>query len=317
MRAVVGVTDNDWASFLRADDRIYEANFWVPSGRAMNMLAPGEPFLFKTKAPVNQLVGGGFFERFWELRVSEAWLAFGTGNGVASEAELLRKIQAYRASGRRPYEPDPTIGCVVLRNLFFAERGAEFTQPPDWARSIVQWKSYDLEASSGAYVRFAFETMQSGARVDVHWDGDLRGVDLDADRYGKPVLTLPRLGQGSFRLAILEAYGRRCAVTGSRIAPALQAAHIRPYADGGQHLVPNGLSLRSDIHTLFDRGYLGVSPDYRLHVSPRLRDDFGNGVDLYAKEQTGEVIHLPARDQDRPDREHLEWHMDTVFRRTA
>jgi HNH endonuclease len=37
------------------------------------------------------------------------------------------------------------------------------------------------------------------------------------------------------------------------------------------------LLLRSDVHTLFDHGYLGVDPRYWLHVSPRLREEFGNG----------------------------------------
>lgn len=315
MRATVGVTDNEWAAFLRADPTITEANFWVPSGGAFRALQPGEPFLFKTKAPHSALVGGGFFESFWELRISEAWTTFGQGNGVASEEELHAKIRVYRERTGRPYLPDPTIGCIILRNLFFAPPGGDFAEPPGWGRSIMQWKSYDLDSSEGDYVRFVFETLQGEARIDFGWDTDLRGVDLDVDvaRYGKPVLTAPRLGQGSFRLSLLDAYEHRCAITGSRIAPALQAAHIRPYAKGGRHAVSNGLVLRSDIHTLFDRGYLGVDPDYRLRVSPQLRHEFGNGVEFYEREARGDVIRLPGLDRHRPDRDALAWHMDEVF----
>lgn len=73
-----------------------------------------------------------------------------------------------------------------------------------------------------------------------------------------------------------------------------------------------GLLLRSDVHTLFDRGYLGVGPDRRIHVSPRLRSEFDNGESLYRRQ--GEPLTvLPARTLDRPDREALEWHMDVVF----
>jgi hypothetical protein len=50
--------------------------------------------------------------------------------------------------------------------------------------------------------------------------------------FGKPVLIAPRLGQGAFRLQVTDAYGRRCAVTGERTLPALEAAHI--YARAGQ-----------------------------------------------------------------------------------
>jgi putative restriction endonuclease len=38
----------------------------------------------------------------------------------------------------------------------------------------------------------------------------------------------PRLGQGAFRLLVTDAYQRRCAVTGERTLPVLDAAHIRP-----------------------------------------------------------------------------------------
>jgi HNH endonuclease len=62
---------------------------------------------------------------------------------------------------------------------------------------------------------------------------------------------------------------------------------------GAVHRLDNGLLLRSDIHTLFDRGYLGVDPQHRLLVSPRLRADFSNGDQVYAK--AGQVIDLPER----------------------
>lgn len=316
MRAVVGVTDNDWATFLRADDRITEANFWVPSGRAFRGLQPGEPFLFKTKSPTNRLVGGGYFDRFWELPVSEAWATWGIGNGVAAEADLSSKIQSYRSRSQRPFEPDPYIGCIILRNLFFAEPGGDFGPPPDWSPEIVTSKSYDLDSVAGQYVRFAWETMRADPRLDAIYDSDIRLslVTEDGERYGTEYLTRARLGQGSFRLAVLDAYEDRCAVTGSRIRPALHAAHIRPYASGGLHAIANGLALRSDIHTLFDRGYVGVDGDYQLRVSPRLREDFGNGVDLYAMQERGDLIRLPQASADRPDPAALEWHLEHCFK---
>ena len=49
-----------------------------------------------------------------------------------------------------------------------------------------------------------------------------------------------------------DAYERRCAVTGEKTLPVLEAAHIRPYALLGPHRVNNGLLLRSDLHKLFD-----------------------------------------------------------------
>ena len=54
------------------------------------------------------------------------------------------------------------------------------------------------------------------------------------------------------------------------------------------------------------------TPGHRLLVSPRLREDFGNGDQFYAK--AGEVIDLPERRTDRLRREFLEWHIDEVFK---
>src|SRR5215211_3132406 len=78
----------------------------------------------------------------------------------------------------------------------------------------------------------------------------------DIARYGSEFLTRTRLGQGAFRVLVTEAYTRRCAVTGERTLPALEAAHIQPFSKLGPHLTTNGLLLRSDLHKLFDLGYL-------------------------------------------------------------
>ena len=76
VRAYVGVTDDNWYRFLAGSGHptgVTEVNFWQPSGaREFRVLAPGEPFFFKTHYPHNKLVGGGFFSDSARLRVSEA-----------------------------------------------------------------------------------------------------------------------------------------------------------------------------------------------------------------------------------------------------
>jgi putative restriction endonuclease len=82
-----------------------EVNFWQSSGsREFRVLAPGEPFFFKTRYPRNRLVGGGFFIDSARLRVSEAWEFFDEANGVASVEEMQARIGRYRRApirGRR------------------------------------------------------------------------------------------------------------------------------------------------------------------------------------------------------------------------
>ena len=100
----------------------------------------------------------------------------------------------------------------------------------------------------------------------------------------------PRLGQGAFRVLITDNYQRRCAVTREKTLPVLDAAHIRPYSKGGQHDVRNGLLLRRDIHSLFDRGYVTVTPEHRFEVSRQLDEDYGNGKVYY--DLLGQVYKL-------------------------
>jgi putative restriction endonuclease len=121
----------------------------------------------------------------------------------------------------------------------------------------------------------------------------------------------PRLGQGAFRLLVTDLYHRRCAVTGERTLPALEAAHIRPYSDGGSHEASNGLLLRRDIHSLFDAGYVTVTPDLRFKVSKRIREEFENGRHYYELQER--IIEPPVRPELRPQNAVLEWHYNERF----
>lgn len=73
---------------------------------------------------------------------------------------------------------------------------------------------------------------------------------------------IQRRGQRSFRQTLLQAYGAQCQVTAYTGEPALEAAHIFPYAEGGEFTNDprNGLLLRADIHVLFDLGLVKVTP---------------------------------------------------------
>lgn len=130
---------------------------------------------------------------------------------------------------------------------------------------------------------------------------------IESPRYGQPTLVAPRLGQGSFRTLITTAYNYRCAITRERTLPVLQAAHIRPYAEGGAHELSNGLLLRSDLHTLFDQHYITVEPNKRtLIVSRRIREQFENGRDYYALNDR--PVTQPTEAFAMPAPAHLDFH---------
>lgn len=310
VRGYVGVTDGDWYRFLaeRPEDTGGLVNFWKPGGGPFKALQIGEPFFFKTHAPHNRVVGGGFFSGYAALPVSEAWKTYGDANGVASLEEMLARIAHYRREPIGMHE-DPVIGCVFVRDVTFFPENMAQEPPPGFKLNIVQGKGYDLGMPEVAGYFGDLMQLILGKPVELDFSEPWH---LKGPVFGDPRLAPNRLAQGAFRSVVLTAYHDRCAITGSRIRPVLQAAHIQPVTKGGENRLDNGLALRSDVHTLFDNGYLGVSPDHKLLVSPRLRSDFGNGEEFYAKK--GTVIELPDRKTDRPGREFLQWHAEACFK---
>ena len=308
----MGVTDSDWWRFIATDNSLTEVNFWQPGGgRPFRVLQRGEPFVFKTKwDDGNRLVGGGYFEGFVRLKISEAWDFFGHGNGVHSLDEMRERVGKYRRQAILSNE-DPEVGCVLLNDVRILPAGLQVDAPSDFAKSVVQGKSYSLGTSeSNPTVELIVHNLAIAADAPSNPQGAARVIPGPV--FGNPRLVRPRLGQGGFKTLVREAYGKQCAITGHKIVPTLQAAHIVPVSQNGENRIDNGLLLRSDVHTMFDQGYLGVGPDFRLQVSPRLRSEFGNGDEFYAR--AGEEISLPRSETDRPNGGFLEWHMDTVFR---
>lgn len=74
--------------------------------------------------------------------------------------------------------------------------------------------------------------------------------------------------------------------------------------------------LRSDVHKLFDDGYLKVDGRFLLRVSPRLKLQFGNEIEIYEQARVGLPTSVPAYLKLRAERQALTWHMDTVVKLT-
>ena len=308
MKYWIGITDGDWYRRLAALEPD-EVNFWRPSGRAAFVsMQPGTPFLFKLHSPDNFIVGGGFFVRDTILPVSVAWDAFMERNGTGTRVELLARIARYRDN--KNIGVDPMIGCTVLAEPFFLDRSEWIPVPGDWPKSVQVGKTYDTATSSGEQL---WKTVH-GAMLR-HKGIEPLSMPLpkeDDDRAGSYYLAHARLGQGTFRVLVTDAYERRCAVTGERTLPVLEAAHIKPYAEAGPNHVNNGLLLRSDLHILFDRGYLTINQDYRLEVSARIREEYENGRIYYAM-AGNRLSVLPEREADRPGEDFISWHNEKVF----
>lgn len=307
MRILVAVTDTDWYEFLRSRTDLDEANFWQPSGSStFRALGPGELMLFKLHAPRNHIVGGGFFSYFQVLPYRMAWNFFGPANGAPSMADMRRRIARYRK------EPDEQranfkIGCIMLTDIFFFEQADWIPVPEDFAPNIVRYKGYSLQEPAGKQL---WDEVQLRLRSRVVADRPARHDPTSL--YSDPVTTRRRLGQGSFRALVADTYEWRCAMTGEKAHPVLEAAHIVPVGEGGRHEVGNGLLLRSDVHHLFDDGYITVTPDYQVRVSGLLKEEFDNGEPYYPLRD--QRIWLPPNEDLRPVRDYLDWHGQSVFK---
>lgn len=239
-----------------------------------------------------------------------AWEAFGDKNGTFDYYGFANAIHKYRKSTHKE-EPDPVIGCIILTDPFFFDKRNWIPVPEDWKSNIVQGKSYDTDTVTG---RRLYQQVQE--QLGRLWTGNESrfkiGEDDLSNRFGAEQIVHPRLGQGAFKVLVTEAYRRRCAISGEKTLPVLDAAHIRPYSQNGPHAPSNGLLLRKDLHVLFDRGYITVGEDLHIEVSKRIKEDYGNGREYYAF-QGKELAEIPNSLAERPAKEFLRWHKENVF----
>lgn len=312
MKFYLGVTDNNWFDYL---SRINpeDVNFWQPSGNTnFKAILPGAPFFFKLKSPRNHIGGVGFFSTHSFLPLSIAWDTFGERNGCSTLAEFKSKILGYR---RDHDNPNPSIGCIVLTNPIFFDEQDWLPAPSDWGASIVQGKGYDTSTLMGEalWVKLSALIEKYVMNKPAIKPGDSIISESEGPMYGNAILKKVRLGQGAFRVLVTDAYQRRCSITGEKTLPVLEAAHIKPYALSGPHHLSNGILLRSDMHKLFDGGYLTITPELKVEVSPRIKEEFQNGREYY-KYHGESLLYLPSDFQKRPSASFVEWHNENVYR---
>jgi putative restriction endonuclease len=313
----LALTDKNWFDFLSSiadSGRVDEVNFWSPKAqRPMKQMQPGEPVFLRLKSPHHAIAGYGFFAHFSLLELDLAWDTFGAKNGAPTRELFLRRLGAYRGAGAR----DPALfatklGCTILRGVAFwpKTRWIPWGEAEGWHSNIVQGKSEsDPARASRLIAELAHDAV--AAPEDLAQQFEL----LDSDeRQFAAARTHLREGQGAFRTRLLDAYGRRCAITGERTEPVLDAAHIQPYLGPRSSHIQNGLLLTKEFHALFDKGLVTVTPDLHVRVSPAIRERWTNGRRYY--EHDGRRLAVLPRDPaHEPSRAALRWHNEHRFER--
>ena len=266
---------------------------------AFRAIQPGELLVFRLKSPRNKIGGFGVFSSHSLLPIQLAWDSFGRANGVSSFEALRRAIAEYRTGSA--VGPMTNIGCTILVEPVFFPSDLWFDVPLSWSRSIQRGKVYSTDNGDG--LKLWNQLHDAAQMCTTAVSSEMAEVQA---RYGAPTLITPRLGQGAFRVAVTEAYGRQCAVTDGKVLPALDAAHIKPFSEGGFHTNSNGILLRKDIHSVFDAGYATVDEDFRFLVSKKVKEVFNNGEEYLRLD--GKVLRRPARKSDWPNPDFLRWH---------
>lgn len=243
----------------------------------------------------------------WKDIESEGWMDWLPLAWFASEGSL-RKQQ------HRVAERGGEAGHAIC-DVFVCGRTAELDYRPYPEENTAQ------EVLLGV-VRLHFEDEDRTAITDVEWkpadatDFITCPFDLLApvvppaplyERPKEPAAKVARMvrdrpGQAAFRRKLKLVYGNRCCVSGCTIAEALEGAHIDPYVGPPSDNVRNGLLLRSDLHTLFDRYLVSIDPStHTVHVAKRAR------CAGYEQLHEGRLT-LPPESSHHPDPGALERH---------
>jgi putative restriction endonuclease len=121
-----------------------------------------------------------------------------------------------------------------------------------------------------------------------------------------------------FQDIIMSNYHSRCALTGMSIPGLIVGCHIVPSSINEEdHLkASNGICLTFLHAKAFVDGLIGFDADYRLHISPELKKfQFKNGYSTNFKRYENKMLSLGDITL-KPNPEFLDWHLQTVFRRS-
>ncbi|MCZ2223081.1 MAG: HNH endonuclease, partial [Chitinophagales bacterium] len=125
-----------------------------------------------------------------------------------------------------------------------------------------------------------------------------------------------RVNQSFFRSTILSSYNQKCCITGLSIPDFLVASHIIPWKkDEVNRLNPhNGLCLNSIHDKAFDRGFITITPDFKIKISEYFKDYSTEDavLDFFVKYEN-QPINLP--DRFLPSKDFLDYHFNNIFRK--
>ncbi|MFY9115339.1 MAG: HNH endonuclease [Dethiobacteria bacterium] len=245
----------------------------------------------------------------WKPKVLELPLSITTiVNGPYKDTILMKGLLEYRYRGTDPNHRDNAgLREVMGRNIplvyFLGVEPGKYLA--EWPVFIVE----DLPLALTFRVLIDEKSLVENYRESKLGEA-LYGFKKTAD-YRRRYVTnqaIARLHQRVFRARVLTAYQEQCAFCRLRHPQLLDAAHIIPdKEEGGEPIIPNGLSLCKIHHAAFDSNFIGVNPDYQIIVREDILQELDGPMLRHGIQQMHEQkIILPDNRPNWPDRERLE-----------
>ncbi|TBH22199.1 HNH endonuclease [Rhizobium leguminosarum] len=206
---------------------------------------------------------------------------FGRGYGLTAEG-IAQNVSAGET------HTQATLADVKILSPHYSLKGRTKDNPSgsrviDRLRDYILENTYLLEDMELSEFREVVDKFRTKAAKTINESSPLSAVDDALVKDKQAILDglerrfscrEARPEQAAFRAALMMRYGGRCAISGCRIEPVLQAAHILPFSDHIEFRndTTNGLLLRADVHTLFDRALISINPQsYKVVLSPKLQ----------------------------------------------
>lgn len=247
------------------------------------------------------IVGGGYFIGWRIINAYDSWNVYGIRNGVLSYDDFIQEI--INQGGNE----DSFLNALLLSsNFIFANK--EMILIPDEFNAQCSGDLRTVISVNSEIGRYLNKLVIKRRAPHLRDFGDSwPGIYYLAAHLNS------KYASNSFYSRVAAAYDFKCAVTGVRARPALEAVHIRPFYDAQFQSIQNGVLIRSDIHKLLNYGMMTFDyvndDELYLVVSNKLESIWAEDY-LYLN---GAKVYLP---QDRdlwPSRENVKWHQDYLF----
>ena len=329
LRASSALPETRTVEFVAANrlPAIYVWRWFVDSGVLMSY-RPSSYELWRRAATVDKILRGAQSPPTFRSSSRPDRTGSQPQDGVSAVSSLIAALAGGAIFFANQLPAPVRVGVRLTRQIYAGDEVVDYAfmgSDPNsadnrWLRDAMQEQIpviYFLGVSPGRYQpivpTFVVGWQPERLRVQLAF-GTLLGASAQATvpaaperRYALREIKA-RLHQTSFRDAVLTAYSGRCAISHLPERRLLDAAHIVMDADEqlGQPVIPNGLLLTKIHHAAFDVHLIGIDPDFCIHVSDRLLEIHdGPFLELGLKRIAGQLIQLPRRSEDYPDRNRL------------